>query len=538
MIRASLRRTMARALVAFLAASFALQTPIFAQQTAVAPDQWDAVLSNYHSFLEGQIDSDLSTYTVEATFIPATTTGFAQIEGTLELDWVNPADTPQSSIPIRLYANDPRYRDGSITISDVELDGDAVEPEYADVDTEEIDASIPLENELDPEEHVELSMSFVSVIPNDILSGYGMFNHDSPTDTYTLDHWLPLVAGYDPENGFELDPVSQNGDPVFSTISYFDVTLTAPSEMVVASTGTQSETSSRSGNTTSRYVSGPVRDFTLAISPNFEIAIGKAGRTEIRSYYLPGHEERGEAVRDWTVDAVELFNDLIGPYPYEQLSVIDAPIGGGAAGIEFPQIIFIGSWYYAETLANEGIPHGQEFTLVHEVLHQWWYALVGNNQYQHAFLDESLTNYLTTVYFEQIYGEEVAQQQTLLNILAPYLIYLYGVGGSEHDDEVVDTPTDDFSSELAYGVIVYNKGPLAMQAIREAMGDDAFFAAISSYFDANALHIAQPDDLLNAFEAETDDDIEAVWQHWIEEANGKTDITLEEALEILRSLGV
>ncbi|CAN5330560.1 M1 family metallopeptidase [soil metagenome] len=537
MNRASLRRTMTRASIAFLVATFALQSPITAQQSA-APDQWDAVLPEYQSFLEGQIEGDLSTYTVEAAFLPATAPEFAQIEGTLTLDWVNPSDEAVSEIPIRLYANDPRYRDGSIAISDVEIEGEEVEPVYAD--TDEIDVSIPLTEDLDPEDHIELTLSFVSTIPNDILSGYGMFSHDSPTDTYTLDHWLPLVAGYDPENGFELEPVSQNGDPVFSTISYFDVTFTAPSEMVVASTGTESDTSADDGLTTSRYVSGPVRDFTLAISPNFEVATGEADGVEIRSYYLPGHEERGEAVRDWTVTAVQLFNDLIGPYPYEQLSVIDAPIGGGAAGIEFPQIIFIGSWYYDESLANEGVPHGQEFTVVHEVLHQWWYGLVGNNQYQHAFLDESLTNYLTTVYFERVYSEEVAQQQMLLNILAPYLIYLYGVGGAEHDDEVIDTPTDAFSTGLAYGVIIYNKGPLAFQAIREAMGDDSFFTAISSYFDANALHIARPDDLLSAFEAEAAPglDIDEVWEHWINEANGKTDIPLEDALEILRSLGI
>lgn len=532
---ASFRLTISRVVLTLMLSSLALPSSVVAQNAAVAPDQWDAVLPAQESFVEGQIEGDLSTYTVDATFIPATATDFARIEGTLDLDWVNPADTPQSAIPIRLYANDPRYRDGSIEIDDVEVGGAAVEPEYSDAD--DIDSSIPLGEALAPQDHIEINLSFVSVIPNDIVSGYGMFNHDSPTDTYTLDHWLPLVAGYDPANGFELDPVSVNGDPVFSTISYFDVTLTTPEEMVIASTGTQSETEIEAGKATSRYVSGPVRDFTLAISPNFQIATGEAGETEIRSYYLPGHQERGEAVRDWTVDAVELFTDLIGPYPYEQFSVIDAPIGGGAAGIEFPQIIFIGSWYYSESLDNEGIPHGQEFTLVHEVLHQWWYGMVGNNQYRHAFLDESLTNYLTTVYFERMYDENVAQQQMLLNILAPYLIFLYGVGGTNHDDEVLDTPTDDFSSELAYGVIVYDKGPLAFQAIREAMGDDAFFAAISSYFDANAFHIAQPEDLLAAFEAETDTDIGAVWENWIEEANGASDIPLEVALEILRSLG-
>jgi hypothetical protein len=529
------RRYFRHTVLLVIALLLVAQAPVLARQRALPASQADALLPSADAFIDGHLTGELSHYTVDATFTPATTGDFATLEGELTLDWVNPADTAQSEIPLRLYANDSRYRDGSIAISDVEIDGEEVVPEYATSD--DIDAAIPLPTPLKPDDRVELTLSFVATIPNDIVSGYGMFNHDSATDSYTLDHWLPLVAGYDPENGFELDPVSVNGDPVFSTVAYFDVTLTTPSEMVVASTGTLEKESSKGDQTIARFVSGPVRDFTLAISPNFKIATGKAGEIEIRSYYLTGHEERGKAARDWAIDAVNLFDDLIGPYPYKQLSVIDAAIGGGAAGIEFPQIIFIGSWYYDEPLDGETIPRGQEFTLVHEVLHQWWYGLVGNNQYQHAFLDESLTNYLTTVYFERVYDEEVAQQQTLLNILAPYLIYLYGVGGTANEDAVLDTPTDDFRSELAYSVIVYNKGPLAFQAIREAMGDDAFFSAIASYFDAHALQIAQPDDLLDAFVAETDVDIAAVWQNWIEEANGKDDIPLELALEILRSIG-
>ncbi|MEZ4496023.1 MAG: M1 family aminopeptidase [Thermomicrobiales bacterium] len=216
---------------------------------------------------------------------------------------------------------------------------------------------------------------------------------------------------------------------------------------------------------------------------------------------MPGHEIRGEASVEWAIDAIELFNDLIGPYPYQQFSIVDAVIGGGAAGIEFPQIVYIASDYYDDPLDDEYLPHGQEYTLVHEVIHQWFYALVGNNQNRYAFLDESLTNYLSVVYFEKVYDEDVALQQALLNIIAPYVIYLWGMPSGPSVDEPVNTATDAFSSGTAYGVIIYNKGPLAFQAIREAIGDEPFFDAIASYFRDQQLLIAQPDDLENAFAA-------------------------------------
>jgi hypothetical protein len=454
----------------------------------------------------------------------------------LTLEWFNPADEPVADILFRLYPNDARYRDGSLTVEDTAVDGEPVEPEF---DLDDTLMSLPLTQPVPPGGSADVTLRFESTIPNDTLSGFGMFNHDTRSDTYTLDHWFPLLAGYDPANGFDTDPISVNGDPVFSNVAFFDVTITRARDLVLASTGVLESSSNGKDGLTETFVSGPVRNFTMAISEHYQVATGLAGDTEVRSYYLPGHEERGvESVR-WSIDSINLFSELIGPYPYAQFSVIDAELGGGAAGIEFPQIVFMASSYYDAPLDQERFPRGQEYTLVHEVLHQWFYGLVGNNQHRHAFLDESLTNYLTTVYFERLYGEDVAFQQTLLNLLAPYVIYLHGMAGGPREDEPVNTPTDAFSTSTAYGVIIYNKGPLAMQAFREALGDDAFFTAISAYFSDRQLLIAQPDDLYAAFAAEAPSgfDFETLWRHWIEEANGVEDFPaelLEEILTLLR----
>jgi aminopeptidase N len=305
--------------------------------------------------------------------------------------------------------------------------------------------------------------------------------------------------------------------------------------MIVASTGIAAETTGKLDTKTIHYAAGPVREFTLAASKNFLIASGQAGDTTVNSYYFKGHEERGEATVTWTVDAINLYNELLGVYPYKQFDVVEAVIGGGAAGIEFPQMVFIASDYYADPLDNEMVPHGQEFTVVHEVLHQWWYGVVGNNHYLHAFLDESLTNYLTTVYFEKIYDEETSQQQTLINVLLPYLFWLYGL--NDGADQVVNTPTDAFPSETDYGTVIYNKGPLGFQALREAMGDDDFFAALQAYFADETLSIAQPDSLLAAFNGTAEAPIDDVWNHWFNEANGADDYTRQFYEDLLRQFG-
>ena len=521
-------------LVVLLLLTFSV--PAFARgsraQTDTAVDQWSAVLPSEEDRLREQAGDLLSTYTVIATLTPAEDGQLGNVTGDLILDWINPTETPQANIFLRLYPNDDRYGAGSMELSDIIVDGNPVEAELSVNDTV---AAIPLPEDVEPGGTATLELHFVATIPDDAAGSYGMFNHDTQTDSYTLDHWMPLLAGYDPANGYVLDPPSENGDPVFSNVANFDVTFTTPVEMVVASTGVAAETGEKLDTRTVHYAAGPVREFTLAASKNYEVATGKAGETTVYSYYFKGHDVRGKATVKWTTDAIELFNDLIGVYPYENFSVVEAAVGGGAAGIEFPQIVFIASDYYGEPLQGEMIPHGQEFTVVHEVLHQWWYGVVGNNQYLHAFLDEALTNYLTTVYFEKIYDEETSQQQTLINILLPYLFWLYALNDGQ--DQIVDTPTDAFPSETDYGTIIYNKGPLGFQAIRETMGDDYFFGALKHYFADNALGIAQPHDLIAAFMNNTTEDVSSVWQHWFYEANGADDFTREFYQNLLRQFG-
>lgn len=498
--------------------------------------QMSAVLPEYRDALEDQIDTELSRYMIEAEFFPAGDDELGSISGDLRIDWVNPADVPANEILFRLYSNDPRYGEGAMNVEDVEVDGVEIDPSYELDDTLMV---LRLDEPVAAGGHATISMEFEALIPSDTLSGFGMFNHDSWNDAYTLDHWFPLLSGYDPINGFDTAPVNVNGDPVFTNVAWFEITLTRDSKFVLASTGVVESEESSDGSLTQTLISGPTRNFTMALSEHYGIATGHAGDVEVRSYYLPDHEVRGEESVTWAINAIELFNDLIGPYPYEQFSIVDAELGAGAAGIEFPQIVYMASSYYEQPLGEDRFPYGQENTLVHEVLHQWFYGIVGNNQHQHAFLDESLTNYLTNVYFEFQYGEDVGFQQGLLNLLAPYVIYLHGMPDQDVKDEPVNTPSDSFSTSRAYGVIIYSKGPLAMQAFREALGDDAFFAALSAYFSETAFRIAQPDDLLAAFAAEApaELDFQALWQHWIEEANGVGDFPaelLEEILALLR----
>ncbi|MBA3277030.1 MAG: hypothetical protein H0T72_14705, partial [Chloroflexia bacterium] len=160
-------------------------------------------------------------------------------------------------------------------------------------------------------------------------------------------------------------------------------------------------------------------------------------------------------------------------------------------------------------------PNSLDFTVAHEVVHQWLYGLVGNNQYDNAFTDEGITNYLSAqVYFEEVYGEADADRIMNLHIRTPFERIVDANG-----DLVVNQPTDEFETGRDYVFAAYTKAPLGFEAIRLEIGNDAFFGALQTYVDEFAFAVAEPADLLAAFEASSGDDLNALWDTWFNEAD-------------------
>ncbi len=188
----------------------------------------------------------------------------------------------------------------------------------------------------------------------------------------------------------------------------------------------------------------------------------------------------------------------------------------GAAGCEFPGLIYMGLDYYTGNTSLE-TPNDLDFTVAHEMVHQWFYGLVGNNQYDHAFIDEGITNYLSAqVYFEEFYGDAEAVQVMEDFIRGPF----ERIVGADGDVEV-DQPTDDFPSGRDYVFAAYTKSPLGFEAIRLEIGDEAFFAALQTYINEYSFLVAEPADLLAAFEASSGQDLRALWDEWFTETNAE-----------------
>jgi hypothetical protein len=164
----------------------------------------------------------------------------------------------------------------------------------------------------------------------------------------------------------------------------------------------------------------------------------------------------------------------------------------------------------------------REFVIAHEIAHQWWHALVGNDSIAAPVIDEPLAQYSACVAAERRNpdtGAETCASHTDEQYESMRLL------GEE--DARADQPTNAFTSSLQYGGVVYGKAPGLYRALAELLGTDAVLGALRSFATAHAFGVAGPDELraaLTAAAPERGAEIDALWQRWLEEAHGDEDI--------------
>jgi hypothetical protein len=515
-----------------------------------AADLYGAVLEDQRSSVVGETEGALSIYTIDATIDPggilpggadAGTEAApeaspapagaeeaapemprpATITGTLDLQFINDTGSELSELYLRLYANDERYTDGGIELGSVTLNGESVDPTLSVSDTV---AELALTEPLGDTEPVDVSIEFTTTVIQSFDFLASSLNLVPETGTLSLAHWYPIVAGYDAESGWVLDPVSLHGDLVFSSTALYDATLTAPEEVTVVTSGSMIEESASNGSAERRFVTGPAREFTVMVDDDFQSISEEVDGTTVTVWFNMGREAGAEAILSYGVQSLTLFNGLFGTYPFSDLDIVESQMGG-PGGIEFSQLIGIDTVLFEspEMMGQMGLPVGlAEYITAHEVAHQWWYGLVGNNHYAHAFLDEAMAETSTIIYFEEQYDAATAQQQLVANVSSFYA-FQYGAAG----DFTVNTPTNDFPDGFTYSGTVYAKGALGLLAIREAIGEEAFVEGLNAYVAHLRFGIATPDDLRMALEAASGQNLEALWTSWFETAGERVVITVE-----------
>lgn len=291
-----------------------------------------------------------------------------------------------------------------------------------------------------------------------------------------------------------------------------------------------------------------IRNFGLLLSKRFEMKSRRVGGVEVRSWYV--HEEQGvgEAVLKHAGDSFAVFQRRFGYYPYVDLDVVEAPLVGGAGGVEFSGLVTIASMFY-QPLAGGGMlgellqglsgvggagsvdSKGAlgaavtapmvEFVTAHEVAHQWWHGIVGSDAREHPFVDEALAQYSAILYLEDRHGVERARRELERQVVANYhMMRLQG-----QPDRRADQSAAAFENEIAYAGIVYGKAPGFFPALRKTIGKQRFDAGLVAYVLAHRFREAVPADLVRTFSERGSDPVVAnLARHWFEETHGDVDL--------------
>lgn len=418
-----------------------------------------------------------------------------RLTGTEQVRYTNTETVPLAEIYFRLYPNLPGYG-GQMTVETVMVNGQPVEPALtagASV------LGVPLSTPLAPGETLELTLIYQTLVPTANEQGYNIYIYTE--QTVALAGFYPAIAVYDDE-GWNIEVPPVYGDATFLDTSLYDVSLTVPQSMVVAASGSQlTATTNDNGTQTLEFVSGPMRDFYVVMRPDYQIASELVDGTLVNSYFSAEFEAGGLLALRYAADALRVFNERFGPYPYAEFDVVATPTTAG--GVEYPGIVVIN-----QDLYNQAGGFFQHAT-VHEVAHQWWYALVGNDQIDEPWLDESLTNYSTAIYWAEIEDSEAA-----VKVIESMFVQPYEAAKKQGRDRAVIGAVAEFS-EGEYGLFVYGKGPLFFHALRQEVGEVAYFEIMRTYYTEYKYGIAYPADLFEVIERVSGLEVEPLYETWL-----------------------
>ncbi len=444
---------------------------------------------------------DAPRYWIEASFDPAS----LQVTGTERVWFVNRWDAPLDHVYLRLYPNGEALYGPAEMWLELVSDGEDHPLQWKE-DGDDTIVRVDLAEACDPDESLEIVVSWGLLVPEGIghewtrADGYGLVRQ--AMGVTLLADWFPMLAVYDGES-WHLDEILAWGDPVYSETSFFEVWFTAPPAYTVVSTGMQVSSESAGSEATHHFLSGPAREFLLALSANWQVETAVVGDTVVLCYFFPEDTPSGEEALQASADALQVFDRRFGTYPYKEFEVVEAPLLG-VLGMEYPGVILL-----ADRMYMGDQQWRLDITAAHEVAHQWWYGVVGNDVFTEPWLDEAMATFSSGVYVEDVWGAASfeAQYQEWVDRYESGLEQ--GAAGS------IAWPLQRFAGSGPYVSTVYYEGAMFLDALRQEIGVDAFYAALQEYYREFKFRQAEASDLLAVFEQASGRDLDAFYEQWL-----------------------
>jgi hypothetical protein len=424
---------------------------------------------------------------------------FVLLQGREQVRYTNQEDEPLSEVYFRLF---PNVAGGEATVSTVKVDDQDVEPAY---ELQNSAVRVPLAAALQPGKQVVIQMGFAVKVPREMGGNYGLFGYFD--HVLVLDEFYPVIPVYDDE-GWNVEVPPPNGDVTYFDASSYVVRVTAPAKLTVVASGVRVGHEREGDNQVLTFAAGPARDFYLAASDHYTVISETVGETTVSSYAFTERADGAKLALQQAVNALKSYNARFGVYPYTEFDVVGTPMQ--ALGMEYPGVVGIALNLYDPDEEVLGLPSQVilESTVAHEVAHQWFYNVVGNDQIDEPWLDEAIVQYLTGLYYVDTYGEGAARSYRTS--------WDDRWGRVDRADIPIGMPVEAYMDK-EYGAIVYGRGPLFVMALAETMGQDEFDRFLRDYYESHKWGIGTSDAFKQLAERHCQCDLTALFEEWVYE---------------------
>jgi hypothetical protein len=386
--------------------------------------------------------------------------------------------------------------------------------------------SVPLPSPVPPHGEIALDIAFRSKLPR-IFARTGFVR-----DYHLAGQWFPKLGVYEPagmrgrkEGGWNCHAFHASSE-FYADFGDYDVTLSVPREFVVGATGRLVSTTRSGERIEYRYVQENVHDFAWTADPRFvvrevrfdpardvphgwtAIAASELGVPEaslalkpvsLRFLLQPDHVGAYGRYLEGMRVALAFYGLWFGAYPYETVTIVDPPEDGfGSGGMEYPTFITAGThvrllhWPLAGVRLSENV-------VLHEFGHQYFYGMIGSNEFEESWLDEGLNTDAEYRSMELAWGP-----RDMVRLPG-------GVGAGNraiaHAEYALTANTDpihraawQFATNRSYGVNSYMKVGLFLEQLRNDVGANAYARAEREFFSRWSFRHPSTDDFFQVFE--------------------------------------
>ena len=282
----------------------------------------------------------------------------------------------------------------------------------------------------------------------------GVFGYDY--NQINLVDWYPFIVPY--QNGWILHDPMPWGEHLVYDSSDIELNIKKDSNVVIAA-GASAE---QNGEWT-RYRMYGARTFAFSASDEFLVSESTVGNVAVRSYYFSGYKSGGDGILQLAAQAIETFSAQFAPYPHQSLAIVQSDMNDG---MEYDGVVFLATDFYSQYTG--GARNNLATIGVHEIAHQWWFSLVGNDHALEPWLDEGLSTYSERIFYENNYPANISWWwQFRVDFFKP--------------TGYVDTTIYNGGSFRTYTNAVYFQGARFLDELRTRMGHGNFSKFLKEY---------------------------------------------------------